>query len=173
MLDVFSRAVQEADAQTTYVSSDRLLALRQFATSASDRLAAVNLLRQNASDLVATAIAAMMAENPDLIQRGGNCYPARRLASCVRDGEFILRYVTYALLAGDESILKERCLDGLKETYQSLGVPIFSAIRAIDEMQVAAVNLLNAHFADGDADTCKTLCAEVARYFQMSAAALR
>ena len=44
----------------------------------------------------------------------------RKMAACLRDGEIILRYVTYALLTGDASVLKDRCLNGLKETYSAL-----------------------------------------------------
>jgi len=41
------------------------------------------------------AAAGMICENQGLIQAGGNCYPNRRMAACLRDAEIILRYVTY------------------------------------------------------------------------------
>ena len=47
----------------------------------------------------------MICENPSLIASGGNCYTNRRMAACLRDGEIILRYISYALLAGDASVL--------------------------------------------------------------------
>ncbi|MDB9514412.1 transposase [Kamptonema animale CS-326] len=54
------------------------------------------------------ACAIDICENQGLIQAGGNCYPNRRMAACLRDAEIILRYVTYALLAGDASVLDDR-----------------------------------------------------------------
>lgn len=173
MLDSFSRAVLDADAQTAYVEGDRLARLRYFAASHQQRIIAVELIRQQANDIIAQAISAMVAENPDLIQRGGNCYPSRRMATCIRDGEFILRYVSYALLAGDGAILEQRCLEGLKQTYQTLGVPLSSAVAAIAEMKQATLAQLDVQLQDVDVSLKQPLLAEVADYFEMAMTALR
>jgi len=138
MLDAFSRAVVSADASTSTVSD--INALKEFVASGNRRLDAVNAIASNASCMVSDAVAGMICENQGLIQAGGNCYPNRRMAACLRDAEIILRYVTYALLAGDASVLDDRCLNGLKETYTALGVPTTSTVRAVQIMktQVAA-----------------------------------
>ena len=62
-------------------------------------------------------------------------YPTRRYAACLRDLTYFLRYATYAMLAADASILDERVLNGLKDTYQSLGVPIEPTIQAVQAMK--------------------------------------
>lgn len=125
----------------------------------------------------------MICENSGLIQAGGNCYPNRRMAACLRDGEIILRYVTYALLAGDASVLDDRCLNGLKETYIALGVPLQSAARAVGIMKAIAVaHITNTNkmyegtskfrkmeTPQGD---CSALAAEAASYFDRVIAAL-
>ena len=138
MLDSFSRAVVNADASTSTVTD--IQALKDFVASGNRRLDAVNAIASNASCMVSDAVAGMICENQGLIQAGGNCYPNRRMAACLRDAEIILRYVTYALLAGDASVLDDRCLNGLKETYTALGVPTTSTVRAVQIMkaQVAA-----------------------------------
>ncbi len=138
MLDAFSRSVVTADASTSTVSD--IDALKAFVASGNRRLDAVNAIASNASCMVSDAVAGMICENQGLIQAGGNCYPNRRMAACLRDAEIILRYVTYALLAGDASVLDDRCLNGLKETYAALGVPTTSSVRAVQIMkaQVAA-----------------------------------
>ena len=115
MLDIFSRAVILADASGSIITD--LRKVKSFLAEANKRLDAVNAISSNASCMVSDAIAGMICENQGLIQAGGNCYPNRRMAACLRDGEIILRYVTYALLAGDASVLDDRCLNGLKETY--------------------------------------------------------
>jgi phycobilisome core component len=38
--------------------------------------------------------------------------------------DYYLRYASYALVAADTNVLDERVLQGLRETYNSLGVPI-------------------------------------------------
>ncbi len=176
MLDAFSRAVINADSKTACIGGDELASLRTFIAEGNKRLDAVNAVASNASCIVSDSVAGMICENQGLIQAGGNCYPNRRMAACLRDGEIILRYVTYALLAGDASVLEDRCLNGLKETYIALGVPLGSAARAVGIMKacaVAHINQTNSMYsgsskyrkmetAQGD---CSSLAAECASYF--------
>ena len=123
MLDAFSRSVVSADAKTAPVGGSDLAGLRSYVSQGNKRLDAVNAITSNASCIVSDAVTGMICENTGLIQAGGNCYPNRRMAACLRDGEIVLRYISYALLAGDASVLDDRCLNGLKETYIALGVP--------------------------------------------------
>lgn len=185
MLDAFSRAVITADSKTAAIGGAELAALRDFIAQGNRRLDAVNAIASNASCMVSDAVAGMICENTGLIQAGGNCYPNRRMAACLRDAEIILRYVTYALLAGDASVLEDRCLNGLKETYTALGVPLQSTARAVAIMKAQAA----AHIADTPSearagaklrkmgspvveDRCSSLVAEAGSYFDRVIAAL-
>ncbi|MEG3841123.1 bleomycin hydrolase [filamentous cyanobacterium Phorm 46] len=183
MLDAFSRAVITADAKTGTIGGTELAALRNFIAEGNKRLDAVNAIASNASCAVSDAISGMICENQGLIQAGGNCYPNRRMAACLRDGEIILRYVTYALLAGDASVLDDRCLNGLKETYIALGVPSGSAVRAVQIMKaiaVAHITNTNTEAYGGNrfrkmdviAGDCSSLASEAASYFDRVASAL-
>ena len=87
MLDAFSRAVVSADASTAVVGD--IDALKAFVASGNRRLDAVNAIASNASCMVSDAVAGMICENQGLIQAGGNCYPNRRMAACLRDAEII------------------------------------------------------------------------------------
>jgi phycobilisome core component len=49
--------------------------------------------------------------------------------------DYYLRYASYALVAGDTNVLDERVLQGLRETYNSLGVPIGPTVRGIQIMK--------------------------------------
>jgi phycoerythrin beta chain len=185
MLDAFSRAVVTADATTAPIGGEELAKLKAFIAAGNRRLDAVNAIASNASCMVSDAIAGMICENESLIQASGNCYPNRRMAACLRDGEIILRYVTYALLAGDASVLEDRCLNGLKETYVALGVPLSSAARAVEIMKAQAA----AHIKDEPSealagaklrkmgtpvveDRCASLVAEASSYFDLVISAL-
>ena len=183
MLDAFSKAVVQADASTSVVSD--MGALKEFIAQGNRRLDAVNAIASNASCMVSDAIAGMICENQGLIQAGGNCYPNRRMAACLRDGEIILRYVTYALLAGDASVLDDRCLNGLKETYAALGVPTTSTVRAVQIMKAQAAAHIKDEPSEARAgaklrkmgspvvqDRCASLVAEASSYFDRVIAAL-
>ena len=184
MLDAFSRAVVAADSKTSCIGGDEISALKGFITEGNKRLDAVNAVASNASCIVSDAIAGMICENTGLIQAGGNCYPNRRMAACLRDGEIVLRYITYALLAGDASVLEDRCLNGLKETYAALGVPTTSTARALGIMKASSVAHITGtnteaqcgadkykknETAQGD---CSALAAEAASYFDRAVAAV-
>ncbi len=49
--------------------------------------------------------------------------------------DYYLRYGSYALVAGDANVLDERVLQGLRETYNSLGVPIAPTVVGIQIMK--------------------------------------
>ncbi|WP_017718850.1 bleomycin hydrolase [Kamptonema formosum] len=176
MLDAFSRIVVGADSKTAYVGGADLQSLRTFIAEGNKRLDAVNAISSNTSCIVSDAVSGMICENQGLIQAGGNCYPNRRMAACLRDGEIILRYVAYALLAGDASVLEDRCLNGLKETYIALGVPLSSSARAVAIMKAASVAFINNTASKRKIETpagdCSSLAAEAASYFDRVAAAL-
>lgn len=176
MLDAFSRVVVNSDAKAAYVGGSDLQALKTFIADGNKRLDAVNSIVSNASCIVSDAVSGMICENSGLIAPGGNCYTNRRMAACLRDGEIILRYISYALLAGDASVLEDRCLNGLKETYIALGVPNNSSARSVAIMKSAAVAFVNNSASQRTMPTtsgdCSALSAEVASYCDRVTAAL-
>ncbi|KOR36966.1 MULTISPECIES: phycocyanin subunit beta [Planktothricoides] len=171
MLDAFARVVSQADARGEFLSTAQLDALSAMVSNANKRLDTVNRITSNASTIVAAAARALFAEQPQLIAPGGNAYTSRRMAACLRDMEIILRYVTYATIAGDASVLDDRCLNGLRETYQALGVPGASVANGVSKMKDAAIKIANdpAGITPGD---CSALMSEVATYFDRAAAAV-
>jgi len=108
------------------------------------RMDAVNRITSNASALVTNAARELFAQQPALIAPGGNAYTHRRMAACLRDMEIILRYVTYAVFTGDASVLEDRCLNGLRETYLALGrPPALQLLKVSAKMKDAALGLVN------------------------------
>ena len=176
MLDAFSRVVVNSDSKAAYVNGSDLQALKTFINDGNKRLDAVNYIVSNSSCIVSDAVSGMICENPGLISAGGNCYTNRRMAACLRDGEIILRYVSYALLAGDASVLEDRCLNGLKETYIALGVPTNSSVRAVNIMKAAAAafitNTASQRKVEVAAGDCSALASEVASYCDRVTAAI-
>jgi len=171
MLDAFAKVVSQADAKGEFLSSAQLDALSNMVKEGNKRLDTVNRITSNASTIVANAARALFAEEPQLIQPGGNAYTNRRMAACLRDMEIILRYVTYAAIAGDASVLDDRCLNGLRETYQALGTPGASVAKGVQKMKEAAIAIANDPNGITPGD-CSALMSEVASYFDRAAAAV-
>ena len=171
MFDVFTRVVSQADARGEFLSASQLDALSATIADGNKRLDAVNRITGSASDIVTNAARALFQEQPQVIAPGGNAYTSRRMAACLRDMEIILRYVTYATFTGDASVLEDRCLNGLRETYVALGVPGTSVAAGVQKMKEAAIAIANdrAGITQGD---CSSLIAEIAGYFDRAAAAV-
>ncbi|MFM7407998.1 MAG: phycocyanin subunit beta [Cuspidothrix sp.] len=170
-LDVFSKVVSQADARGEFLSTEQLDALAAVVASGNKRLDAVNRITSNASAIVTNAARALFEEQPNLIAPGGNAYTNRRMAACLRDMEIILRYVTYAAIAGDASVLDDRCLNGLRETYQALGTPGASVAVGVGKMKEAAISIVNDPNGITKGD-CSQLVSELASYFDRAAAAV-
>jgi phycocyanin beta chain len=171
MLDAFTKVVTQADARGEYVSVGQIDALSQMVRDGSKRMDTVNRITGNSSAIVSSAARALFAEQPQLINPGGNAYTSRRMAACLRDMDIILRYVTYAVFIGDASVLDDRCLNGLRETYLALGVPGGSVAEGVRKMKDAAIAIANDRNGVTQGD-CSSLMAELGGYFDRAAAAV-
>jgi phycocyanin beta chain len=171
MFDVFTRVVSQADTRGDFVSSTQIDALNGVVADGLKRIDAVNRMTGSASAIVASAARSLFAEQPQLIAPGGNAYTNRRMAACLRDMEIVLRYVTYATFTGDASVLNDRCLNGLRETYVALGVPGSSVSTGIQKMKEAAIAISNDPNGITRGD-CSSLMAEISSYFDMAASAV-
>lgn len=171
MFDAFTKVVSQADAQGQYLSDSQISALSALVSDSSKRADAVDRITANASAIVTNAARALFDEQPQLIAPGGNAYTHRRMAACLRDMDIILRYITYAVFTGDASVLEDRCLNGLRETYLALGVPGGSVATGVNKMKEAAIAIVMdpAGVTPGD---CSQLQAEIASYFDRAASAV-
>jgi phycocyanin beta chain len=171
MLDAFAKVVSQADARGEYLNAGQIDALSAMVAEGNKRMDTVNRITGNASAIVANAARSLFAEQPQLIAPGGNAYTSRRMAACLRDMEIILRYITYAIFAGDASVLDDRCLNGLRETYLALGTPGASVAVGVGKMKDAALAIVNdrAGITNGD---CSAIASEVASYFDRAASSV-
>lgn len=171
MLDAFSRVVEQADKKGAYLGDNEINALNALVADSNKRLDVVNRLTSNASSITANAYRALVAEQPQVFGPGGACFHNRNQAACIRDLGFILRYVTYSMLAGDASVMDDRCLNGLRETYQALGTPGATVASGVQKMKDAAVAIANDPNGISRGD-CSSLISELAGYFDRAAAAV-
>ena len=140
MPSALSVAVNTADSSGRFLSNQELSRLKDLIVDSNSRIDVVKRITSNASLIVASSARSLFAEQPQLIAPGGNAYPTHRTAACLRDMEYILRYITYAMISGDSDVL-DRCFNGLKETYTALGTPTASVARAIQKMKDFTLDL--------------------------------
>jgi phycobilisome core component len=133
--DAVTSLIRNYDVTGRYLDRNAMDSLKSYFESGTDRIAAATLINANSADIVRKAGARLFEEVPELIRPGGNAYTTRRFSACLRDMDYYLRYASYALVAGDMTVLDERVLQGLRETYNSLGVPIGPTVRGIQIMK--------------------------------------
>jgi phycobilisome core component len=135
MRDAVTNLIKTYDITGRYLDRNALESLKSYFDTGTARIAAAGVINANAAAIVKGAGSQLFQELPELIRPGGNAYTTRRYAACLRDMDYYLRYASYAIVAGDTNVLDERVLQGLKETYNSLGVPVAPTVRGIQIMK--------------------------------------
>jgi phycobilisome core component len=152
MRDAITGLIGRYDQLGRYLDRDAIDSISTYLSQSALRLAAVELINREAAVIVREASQRLWMEDPELILPGGNAYTTRRLSACLRDMDYFLRYASYALIAGDPTILNERVLNGLDDTYKSLGVPTGPTVRSIALMADVVCELLEAGGLGAGAD---------------------
>ncbi len=154
MRDAVTSLIRNYDITGRYLDRNAVDDLKSYFETGMARVQAAGVINSNAAAIVKQAGLRLFDELPELIRPGGNAYTTRRYAACLRDMDYYLRYASYALVAGDTDVLDERVLEGLRETYNSLGVPSGPTVRGIQIMkeivreQVAAAGVEKTAFVD-------------------------
>ncbi|MBD2462396.1 allophycocyanin subunit beta [Oscillatoria sp. FACHB-1407] len=154
MRDAVTSLIKNYDVTGRYLDRDAIDTLKSYFDSGIARVQAAAVINANAAAIVKQAASRLFEEIPELIRPSGNAYTTRRYAACLRDMDYYLRYASYALVAGNTDVLDERVLLGLRETYNSLGVPIGPTVTGIQIMkelvknQVAEAGITNTSLLD-------------------------
>jgi phycobilisome core component len=142
MRDAVTSLIRNYDVTGRYLDRDAMDTLKSYFQSGTARIAAAAVINANSPTIVRQAGIQLFEEVPELIRPGGNAYTTRRYSACLRDMDYYLRYASYALVAGDNNVLDERVLQGLRETYNSLCVPIGPTVRGIQIMKEMVKNMV-------------------------------
>ena len=132
--------ILSTDRELENIRSKNIEYIKEFINTANSRLDAINSITKNSHAIAADAVTAMICENQDSINSKISIDTTNKMSVCLRDGEIILRIVSYLLISDDESVLSKSCLKDLKNTYIALGVPLKNAIRVVELMRDATIS---------------------------------
>jgi len=135
MRDAVTTLIRNYDSTGRYLDQTALESLKTYFDTGMARVQVATMISAKAAEIVKAAASQLFETVPELIRPGGNAYTTRRYAACLRDMDYYLRYSSYALVAGNSNVLDERVLQGLRETYNSLGVPIAPTVVGIQIMK--------------------------------------
>ena len=143
MQDAITNILNKYDLTGKYLDKQAINKLEEYFDSGLERIRILEFINSNTQKIVKEAATQLYNEQPELLRPGGNSYTTRRYTACLRDIEYYLRYSSYALIADNNNILNERVLNGLKDTYNSLGVPIGPTVRSIQLLEEIIEDRLN------------------------------
>ncbi|MCT0226340.1 allophycocyanin subunit alpha-B [Synechococcus sp. CS-1328] len=142
-MSVVRDLILQADDQLRYPTGGELRSMVDFLTGGSQRLSIVKVLTDNEKKIIDEAAKQLFSRKPDYVAPGGNAYGQKQRAQCLRDYGWYLRLVTYGVLAGSTEQIQKIGLEGAREMYNSLGVPMPGMVEAMRTLREAALSLLS------------------------------
>jgi allophycocyanin-B len=141
-MSLVSQIIVNADNELRYPSIGELKAIQEYLTTGENRIRIISTLKDNEKEIVQKASKAIFQIHPEYIGPGGNAEGARKRSLCLRDYGWYLRLITYGVLAGDKESIEKIGLIGVREMYNSLGVPILGMIDGIQSLKDATLEIL-------------------------------
>jgi len=142
-MSVVSQVILKADDELRYPSSGELNSIKDFLKTGEQRVRIATTLSENESKIVDKASKELWRRRPDFIAPGGNAYRQQQRNLCLRDYGWYLRLITYGVLAGDIDPIESIGLIGVREMYNSLGVPVPGMVESIVCLKEASLALLD------------------------------
>jgi allophycocyanin-B len=142
-MSVVSQVILKADDDLRYPSTGELKNIQSFLQTGEQRIRIVTTLAESEKKIVDRASKQLWKLHPDYIAPGGNAAGQKQRAQCLRDYGWYLRLVTYGILAGDKGPIEQIGLIGVRDMYNSLGVPVNGMADSITALKEAALSLLS------------------------------
>ena len=141
-MSVVSQVILKAVDELRYPSTGELKSIKEFLQTGIQRTRIAATLAENEKKIVQEASKLLWQKRPDFISPGGNAYGQRERALCLRDYGWYLRLITYGVLSGDKDPIEKIGLIGVREMYNSLGVPVPGMAEAVRCLKKASIALL-------------------------------
>ena len=141
-MSIVSRVILDADNELRYPSIAELGNIKNYFSTTDERIKISCILRDKEQSIIQIASKAIFKIHPDYIAPGGNAQGVRKRSLCLRDYGWYLRLITYSILAGDKESIEKIGLIGVREMYNSLGVPIIGMIDSIECLKNAVFEFL-------------------------------
>jgi allophycocyanin-B len=142
-MSVVTQVILNSDEELRYPSSGELKTIENFLKTGSQRMRIAATLADNEKKIVQTASKELWKKRPDFIAPGGNAYGDKQRALCLRDYGWYLRLISYGVLAGDKEPIETIGLIGVREMYNSLGVPVPGMVESIRCLKAASLALMS------------------------------
>ncbi len=141
-MSVVSQVILNADDELRYPTSGELKGIQDYLQTGPQRLSIAQRLAENEKKIVDQASKALWRRRPDFIAPGGNAFGQKERALCLRDYGWYLRLITYGIIAGNQDPIEDIGIEGVREMYNALNVPVPGMVAAIECLKDASLALL-------------------------------
>lgn len=139
-MSIVKQMIINADEELRYPSLSEINQLQNFCQTGTNRIRIARILADNETRLVQRGSRKFWKRRPITPSNSGNM---RKTNSCQRDQGWYIRLIAYCVLAGNNQPLDEIGIVGMREMYQSLGIPLGNWVEALICLKEEAIALLN------------------------------
>ena len=139
-MSIVAKVIAQSDRAERFLSSAELTQLQDFFSNGSTRISAAQKLAANQQKIVEEGSKRFWAQCPNTPSNSGD---AKQTALCQRDQGWYVRLVSYCVLAGNSKPLEDIGLDGMREMYVSLRIPLANLKLAMRCLKEVGLGLLS------------------------------
>lgn len=144
-MSIVAQLIAQSDDANRFFSSTELNKLQDFFKTGETRLRVAQILGQNEQKIVEEGSQRFWKVVPNTPSNSGD---PKKTALCQRDQSWYLRLITYAVLAGNMKPLEDIGVEGMREMYTSLGVPVTNIGNCMRCLKEVATGMMNREEAD-------------------------
>lgn len=139
-MSIVAKVIAQSDRADRFLSSAELTQLQDFFNDSGARISAAQKLAANQQKIVEEGSKRFWEQCPNTPSNSGD---KQKTALCQRDQGWYIRLVSYCLLAGNSKPLEDIGLDGMRDMYVSLNVPLANLKLAMRCLKQVATGLLD------------------------------
>lgn len=142
IMSLISQVINSADNELRYPTVGELQSIQEYLKTSNKRIRLITVIRNKEKEIVQISSKKVFQLHPEYIAPGGNAEGSVRRSLCLRDYGWYLRLITYGILSGDKAAIEQTGIIGVREMYNSLGVPILGMIDAIQCLKDGTIEVL-------------------------------
>jgi allophycocyanin-B len=144
-MSLIAQVIAQSDEADRFLSRTELDKLQDFFKTGETRLKVAQILAQNEQKIVEEGSQRFWKVVPNTPSNSGD---PKKTALCQRDQAWYLRLIAYAVLAGNTKPLDDIGINGMREMYVSLGVPVSNIGSCMRSLKEVATGLMSREEAD-------------------------
>nr|QCI06837.1 Allogcyanin gamma subunit [Halydictyon mirabile] len=141
-MSIITKIIINSDSELRYPSIGELTSIQDYFNTLEKRISIACTLRDQEKQIIQIASKAIFKIHPEYIAPGGNAEGRSKRSLCLRDYSWYLRLISYGILSGDKEPIEKIGLIGVREMYNSLGVPMLGMIDSIECLKNATLEFL-------------------------------